>query len=277
MAENSIQQGVFDYSGIDAETRALCIERVDEIRSRLKTVTVSMIEIGERLAEVKGKLKHGQFGAWLQAEFALSESTAQRFMNVYAKSVTVTDLEKNLHQFAPAALYMLTAKSTPKKAVEAAVKRASKGERITVATARQIKATFDMVAGSAVKVERDAEPEAVKRTARDVPYRIGEIVLHVPTGLRTTVASITPDGMVKLRPMVSNALTRSIDWAKPVSLDDIAMGKAGVAVKPVRVEKQERASRTALLERITMHLNGASDAVLETVLHLLQESVAGVA
>lgn len=281
MAENSIQQGVFDYSGVDVETKALCVERVSEIRSRLETVTTSMIGIGERLAEVKGKLKHGQFGAWVQAEFALSESTAQRFMNVYAKSVTVTDLEKNLHQFAPAALYMLSAPSVPKKAVEAAVKRASKGERITVSTAKQIKATFDMVAGSAAKVEPEAEPEAepVKRTAKDVPYKVGEVVLHVPTGLRCVVQSILPDGTVRLRPSMNTAITmRAFDWKNVVELDDIATGKAGVASKPEpgRV-KPNRDVRTALLQQITTRLNTAPEGVLESVLHLLQQNVVEVA
>lgn len=275
MAENSIQQVKFDYTGVDAEAKALCIERTEEIRAYLNQTTESMVEAGRRLAEVKATLKHGQFGAWLKAEFKLSERSAENLINVYGKSEIISDLGKNLPNFVPTALNMLSAPSVPKKALEAAVKRASKGERITVATAKQIKATFDIVAGTAVKVEREAEP--VKRSVRDVPYKVGEAVLHVPTGLRCVVATITPEGMVKLRPTVSTPLTRSIDWSKSVALDDIAMGKAGVAAKPVMVEQPRSDERTDVIEQINECLSGAPMPMLQTVLHLLQASVAEVA
>lgn len=37
--------------------------------------------VGEKLSEAKRQVKHGEWGSWLQRNFALSQTTAQRYMN----------------------------------------------------------------------------------------------------------------------------------------------------------------------------------------------------
>lgn len=125
----------FDYSGLPAETRIVVQQRTSEIRSLMKRTASDIIEIGQKLIEVKDQLGHGKFGAWLEAEFAWSDRTAQKFMRVADsfKSEPGSDL------IPPKALYLLSAPSTPEAAREEAVDRAESGEQITPGKAREIR------------------------------------------------------------------------------------------------------------------------------------------
>lgn len=86
----------FDYAHLDAETREDVQQRTAAIRTRMQRTAQDIIDIGRDLLEVKARLPHGQFGAWLQAEFGLSERSARRFMRAAqlygGKSDTVADL-----------------------------------------------------------------------------------------------------------------------------------------------------------------------------------------
>lgn len=53
-----------------------------EIRILVKQTAQGIIEIGQRLIEVKEKLGHGNFLPWIRDEFGWSDETAHRFMNV---------------------------------------------------------------------------------------------------------------------------------------------------------------------------------------------------
>jgi hypothetical protein len=80
----------FDYHILDADTANIVETRAKEIRGLIKRTAKNIpstgsghrIEIGEKLKEVKQLLPHGEFGQWLEIEFELAESTAQRFMRV---------------------------------------------------------------------------------------------------------------------------------------------------------------------------------------------------
>lgn len=125
----------FDYDALDAETRIVVMQRTTEIRERMRLTAQTVLGIGAKLIEVKERLGHGYFGTWLEAEFGWTERTAQRFMSVAGrfKSVAVSDLN-----FAPSALYLLAAPSTPEPVRKEALARAQSGERITPSTARTI-------------------------------------------------------------------------------------------------------------------------------------------
>jgi hypothetical protein len=72
----------FDYHLLDADTAQIVETRAQEIRGLIKRTAKNIIEIGAKLKEVKHLLPHGEFGQWLEIEFELAESTAQRFMRV---------------------------------------------------------------------------------------------------------------------------------------------------------------------------------------------------
>ncbi len=144
----------FDYSSLDAEISQFVQQQTGEIRMLMKRTAQGIVEIGQKLIEVKTKLGHGRFLNWLDAEFEWSEPTAQRFMRVAQKFkfVNLKDL-----QLAPSALYLLAAPSTPEAVREEALERASAGESITYTTAKEIKQKYTP---PSTKPKPEPEPEA---------------------------------------------------------------------------------------------------------------------
>ena len=122
------------YARLDSETRIVVQQRTSEIKALMRRTAQDIIEIGQKLIEVKTRLGHGLFGAWLHNEFEWSERTAQNFMTVAEvfKSATVADLIPSK------ALYLLAAPSTPESARDEVLERAGQGERITYNKAREI-------------------------------------------------------------------------------------------------------------------------------------------
>lgn len=125
---------LFDYQQLDTETRTIVRQRTIEIKALMKRTAQDIIEIGEKLIDVKERLGHGNFGGWLEVEFGWSWSTANNFMRVAGKFATVTNLE----DFSAKALYLLAAPSTPDEARDEAITRAQNGVTITYTQAREI-------------------------------------------------------------------------------------------------------------------------------------------
>ena len=126
----------FDYAQFDAQTSVFVREQTEEIRGLMRKTAQGILDIGQKLLDIKEKLGHGNFLNWLKTEFNWSEPTAQRFMQVARqfKSINLMNLE-----IAPSALYILSAPSTPDVVREEAISRAQAGENITYSTAKEIK------------------------------------------------------------------------------------------------------------------------------------------
>ncbi len=88
-------------------------QRTGEIKTLMKRAAQDIIDIGQKLIEVKLRLGHGHFQSWTRHEFGWSYETAARFMRVadQFKTVNLTDMS-----IAPSALYLLAAPSTPEPA-----------------------------------------------------------------------------------------------------------------------------------------------------------------
>ena len=105
------QTPLFDYAALDTETSTFVQQRTDEIKALMRRTAEDIIVIGRKLAEVKAHLGHGRFLDWLAAEFGWHRFTANRFMQV---AEVFSDLEMSqIVTFAPSALYLLAAPSTP--------------------------------------------------------------------------------------------------------------------------------------------------------------------
>ncbi len=128
------QLTIFDYGQLDAETRIVVQQRTGEIRTLMRRAAQDIVDIGLKLIEVKERLEHGRFLPWLRVEFDWDERQAQRFIAV-AERFGKSD---NLSDFAPSALYLLSAPSTPDDARQEALARAGEGEPITHAKAKEI-------------------------------------------------------------------------------------------------------------------------------------------
>jgi hypothetical protein len=112
----------FDYSALPADLARTVQAATARLHSVVKRTTQDIIEIGRDLRAVKSALGHGRFGTWLQVEFAMSESSADRFMRAasWAENRHVTNLP-------PTALYLLSARSTPRSVEDAVLAQMAAG------------------------------------------------------------------------------------------------------------------------------------------------------
>jgi hypothetical protein len=151
-----IEQGTFfDYAALDAEARIVVQQRTGEIKTLMRRAAQDIIDIGQKLIEVKAMLGHGRFGPWLKAEFDWSEPTAQRFMRVCGAFQ-----KRQIDGFAPSALYLLAAPSTPEAAREEAIRLSAIGERITHQKAKDIIEEARSSKDEYEEEEEAAEPQA---------------------------------------------------------------------------------------------------------------------
>ncbi len=125
----------FDYTPLDTKIAEKARSTAERIRERLKKTLEDLIEGGSDLLEVKEALPHGQFVAWLKAEFGWSERMAQNFMSVAErfKSAKFADLP-----IQPSAAYMLAAPAVPDEVRQVAIEKAEAGEEITFSAAKEI-------------------------------------------------------------------------------------------------------------------------------------------
>lgn len=123
------------YASLDVETRIVVQQHTSEIKTLMRRTAQDIVEIGQKLIEVKDRLEHGLFLSWLRMEFEWSVSAAYTFMQV-AERFKLVDFTKL--QLAPAALYLLAAPSAPESASEEALLRAEQGEQITHRVAQEI-------------------------------------------------------------------------------------------------------------------------------------------
>jgi DNA modification methylase len=122
-------QGAFDYTQLHPENRLLIQQHTQELKERLQKTAQDIWEIGQKLAEVRSKLKHGQFDNWLKAEFGWSRRTAYNFINVYE---TFSERAKFAHfNIATSALYLLASPSIPQDIKDQFIEVAQTGQKVT--------------------------------------------------------------------------------------------------------------------------------------------------
>lgn len=144
---------LFDYAALDPETRIVVQQRTGEIKTLMRRTAQDIIDIGQKLIEVRAQLSkngNGTYKAWLHVEFDWSYETARNFIRVAERfngvNFTATD-------FAPSALYLLAAPSTPDDARQEALDRAAMGEMITHRTAKQIVEAHTVLAAAALDTQ----------------------------------------------------------------------------------------------------------------------------
>lgn len=103
----------YDYDQLDMPTGNTVRGAAIEIKAHAERAKVSMITVGQRLAEVKALLPHGQFEDWCQVEFDMSQRTAQRMM---AAAEVFGDKSDTVSLLSDSAMYMLSGPSVPEAA-----------------------------------------------------------------------------------------------------------------------------------------------------------------
>lgn len=140
MQSNKEQLTQFDYSSLNLETRILVQKRTTEIKELVNQAVQDMIQIGNKLIEVKKQLGHGYFGAWLKIEFTWSDRSAQKFMRAARFAASFFEKEEllNLNNFDASALTLLASKSTSEEAKQKALECAAQGEFISHQKAKEL-------------------------------------------------------------------------------------------------------------------------------------------
>lgn len=114
----------FDYGAVPADVAAEAREVAALVRQAHARTVETIIAMGRELLRVKGRLDHGQFGRWLDAEFGAGARTAQNYMTAAerfaGKSETVSYLPT-------ATVYQLAAPSTPERVRQEVVSLAEAG------------------------------------------------------------------------------------------------------------------------------------------------------
>lgn len=136
---NAVIDVGFDYAVIDADGRDDVRDAAVRIKVRMSRTVEDIIEIGRDLAAVKKALGHGHFLRWIEAEFGMSDTTSQNFINVAKR---FGDKFPTVGNLPSAVLYALAAPSTDDAVVEEVIERASNGEDVNIADVKALKAEW---------------------------------------------------------------------------------------------------------------------------------------
>lgn len=128
---------LFSYAALSREDEAEVREAAERIKLRLRRTAEDIVEIGRDLLAVKERLSHGQFLPWIEAEFAMHQTTANKFMHVaeiYGEKVS------QVLSLPATALYELAAPSTPQSVREQVEELIVDGQKVTAADVKRLKA-----------------------------------------------------------------------------------------------------------------------------------------
>ncbi|MEG4005572.1 DUF3102 domain-containing protein [Microcoleus sp. Pol11C1] len=149
----------FDYEILESQERIVVQQRTGEIKERLQRSAQDIWEIGQKLADVRSHLKHGQFDVWLKAEFGWSRRTAYNFINVYEAFPERANFAQI--NIATSALYLLAAPSTSQELRDEVLQRAKEGEPVTYKEIRQVIKEEKSQFSPAVEKPQPPKPEIV--------------------------------------------------------------------------------------------------------------------
>ncbi|MHC5762543.1 DUF3102 domain-containing protein [Nostoc sp.] len=193
----------FDYEILNSEQRLVIQQRTGEIKERLRRSAQDIWEIGQKLTDVRSRLKHGQFETWLKAEFGWSRRTAYNFINVYEALAEPANLAQI--DIATSALYLLAAPSTPKNVREEILQRAHKGETLTHKSIRQVIESEKSQSISALALPKLSQPLISK----------SEIVTIIPNQVvkaETPALEVTVTKSSRVSPIVVNPDEIQSSW-----------------------------------------------------------------
>ena len=197
MTEIQPKQQTFNYFALDADVAIEARAAAERIKIRLRRTAEDIVEIGKELVEIKNKLTHGQFLPWIEAEFQMSDRTANNFMRVAArfKSEIISD-------FNPTVLYQLAAPSTPDEVIEKATEKAEAGEKVSVEDVKRWKAEAEHAHRQAKELQicamqNQEKAESLRESLEAAQLKIDELSQQEPRIITETVTKeVTPEDYV---------------------------------------------------------------------------------
>lgn len=160
----------FSYDRLNPEVAMQAQKAAECIRGTITRSAEHIWDAGGLLAEIKESLEHGQWVAWLDAEFSMSPSTARRYIRVYqAWPNGLRDWRGSFN-----ALYKLSSVAVDDETRQQALELANDGKTVTVNN------LVEPESPPIGDVEETESPEAV--------------VLESPDTLRSDSGAVTPAG-----------------------------------------------------------------------------------
>jgi len=206
----------FDYAVLTSEVQIFIQSKTSELKSLMRRSAQDIIDIGQKLTEVKEQLGHGNFRAWLKAEFDWSVRTAARFMQVATQFKCANLAHLNI---AVSALYLLAKPSTPEKARQEALELAKEGDNITHTKAKTIVSRYKEL----------AEPNDLKPATIDISAKAtkgNSLTPSQPCQSQQTHSQLEPkDEANSVATGVSVGIVPTIEWDK--RLEQKAIEKIG--------------------------------------------------
>lgn len=156
------ENAAFDPGALTNSDRAVVEDCAHAVWNYMRITARDAVVVGRKLKAVKKILGHGRFIAWLRTEGALSADTAERLMKIAER---FGDIPQNA-EFTLSAFYALITNDTSESARKEAMERAAKGEKITPAVAKAIKASH---ATAAVPVPPSEESQPIGSKPGSMP------------------------------------------------------------------------------------------------------------
>lgn len=218
----------FDYEILESQERILVQQRTGEIRERLQRSAQDIWEIGNKLADVRSRLKHGQFDTWLKAEFGWSRRTAYNFINVYEAFPERANFAQI--NIATSALYLLAAPSTSQGLRDEVLQRAKEGEPVTYKEIRQVIKEEKSQSSPAVEKPQPPKPEIVAIE----PKALLEAKNSVVEATTLEIPSPAVDTQIKVQPgwymLEKQHLLFCGDTASPKFVERIPQAVLAIAI-----------------------------------------------
>lgn len=118
----------YTYDVLSSDVAALAQQATARIQKIFSETRMSFIEVGRDLIAVKKALPHGEFTKWIEAEFNMTDKTAQNYMSAAAE---FHDKPEIVSVLPPTTVYKLAAKSTPLAVRDAIVAEVTSGKVFT--------------------------------------------------------------------------------------------------------------------------------------------------
>lgn len=150
----------FDYDALPKKDIQFVKQTTREVNMLLERSTGDIITIGQKLIEMKNRLGHGHWRAWLLTQWPLDISLANRWMNVARKCGQFPHLE-----IPRSTLYLLAANSTPDTLRDEFVRRVEAGK--PPMTHSELKAEIQSHRPEPASTGNQSAPKAVAPSLRE--------------------------------------------------------------------------------------------------------------
>lgn len=214
------QSTLFDYSALDIESRIVVQQRAQEIKGLMRRAGEDIVEIGRKMLEVKARLPHGRFTPWLEAEFGCSQDTANNFMRVAQRFGN----NPKLSEFAPSALYLLAAPSTPDSARQEALDRVEAGESIGPSAAKEIITEHKE---AQARADETISRQVIERGDKSYTFQPDEVA--IAGRFKPTLFDVSAEAVAPEVAQAPAATTETIELGEPGLAEHIAdMNEGGL-------------------------------------------------